>query len=283
MFDKVVIGVDNFDAGRDAIELAKHLASDGGSLSVVYVDVIGARPAPDSGAVRDARVQQFARERLGALRGEFKIAARVECVEARSVRRGLHDWAANQDADLLVVGSSQRDYTGRLFLGDDTREVLESAPCAVAVAPAGYRERSATIRKIGVAYDGSPESERALAVAKQLAADRRANVSVFEAVPAPLRPRTTDVGSEIDEDVEEARKQLATLVGIEPHAEYADDTVDALKRYGASVDLLVMGAHKARAADRLVNGSKSQRLADDAPAPMLVLSSAVAGLAEAGA
>ena len=213
MFDKVVIGVDNYDAGRDAIELAKHLASNGGSLSLVYVHVIGARPAPDSSAVGDARVQQLARERLGVLRGEFKIAARVQCVEARSVRRGLHDWAANQDADLLVVGSSQRDYVGRLLLGDDTREVLEDPPCAVAVAPASYRALSTTVRKIGVAYDRSPESERALAVAKQLAADRRAKVSVFEAVPAPLRPRTADVGSEIDEDVEEARKQLATWSG----------------------------------------------------------------------
>jgi nucleotide-binding universal stress UspA family protein len=277
MFDKVVIGVDNYEAGRDAIELAKHLASNGGDLSLVYVEVIGDRPAQDSGAVRDARVQQFARDRLGAPPDGFKIADRIQCVEARSVRRGLHDWAASQDADLLVVGSSHRGYVGRLFLGDDTRAVLEGPPCDVAVAPAGYRERSTTITKIGVAYDGTPESQRALAVARRLATDRRAKVSVFEAVLAPLRPRTADVESEIDEHVEEARKEVATLGGVEPHAEYADDAVDALTRYGASVDLLVMGAHRPRAADHLMNGGKSQRLADDSAAPMLVLSSPAAG------
>ena len=61
MFDKVVIGVDNDDAGHDAVELAKQLASVGGNLSLVYVDAVGDRPAPDSAAVRDARMQAFAR------------------------------------------------------------------------------------------------------------------------------------------------------------------------------------------------------------------------------
>ena len=58
---------------------------------------------------------------------------------------------------------------------------------------------------------------------------------------------------------------------IEPHAEFADDAVQGLRRYGESVDLLVLGAHTYRPADRLVERSKSQRLADDPPCPLLVL------------
>jgi hypothetical protein len=46
------------------------------------------------------------------------------------------------------------------MLGDDTRAALNGAPCAVAIAPLGYADGRASICKIGVAYNASPESER---------------------------------------------------------------------------------------------------------------------------
>src|SRR5690348_477505 len=99
------------------------------------------------------------------LAGEFAIDARVSCVEALSARSGLHDYASSRRADLLVVSASNRDEVGRLLLGDDTNEVLDGAPCVVAVAPNEYFARGATIRRIGVGYDASAASERALALA----------------------------------------------------------------------------------------------------------------------
>ncbi len=90
----------------------------------------------------------------------------------------------------------------------------------------------------------------------------------------PLRPRTWDVESEIDEEVEEARNRLWSLRGVEARAEYADDAVEALRNHAASVDLLVLGSHITRPTDRFVHGGKSQWLADDAPSPLLVLPSA---------
>jgi hypothetical protein len=46
-----------------------------------------------------------------------------------------------------------------MFLGDEARAVLDDAPCSVAVTPHGYAARPHDLSKIGVAYDGSPESE----------------------------------------------------------------------------------------------------------------------------
>ena len=40
-----------------------------------------------------------------------------------------------------VVSSSGRGLLGRVTVGDDTRAALDGAPCAVAVAPAGYADR----------------------------------------------------------------------------------------------------------------------------------------------
>jgi hypothetical protein len=67
-----------------------------------------------------------------------------------------------------VIGASRRDEFERTFVGDDTRQVLQDAPSAVAVAPTGYATRLPSLDTIGVGYDDSPASEQALTVASAL-------------------------------------------------------------------------------------------------------------------
>jgi nucleotide-binding universal stress UspA family protein len=278
MFDHVVVGIEGYEPGRDAIALAKALLSGDGELALVYVEVLQSKPAPEADTRSDAEAQRFGLERLARLRDEAQIAAEVARIQAPSARHGLHDFAASRGADLLVIGAGRHDPVKHLFLGDEAREVLEASPCPVAVAPAGYARRAAAIRKIGVGYDGSPESDRALELARKLAAEQRATVSAFEAVAAPVYARDVwNVEGEIEEDIERARRRIAALGEVEPHAEFADDAVAGLRRYGASVDLLVLGAHTYRPPDRLAERSKSQRLADEPPCPLLVLASAELG------
>jgi nucleotide-binding universal stress UspA family protein len=274
MFEEVVVGVRDDDAGPDAIALAMEMASADRELTLVHVHVVANKPAPDSGSVGDAAKCRYALERLTALRAEFLVDAEVSCIEARSVRRGLHEFASARHADLLVVGASHNDELARDLAGDDTREVLQEAPCAVAVAPAGYAARAAAMRRIGVAYDGSAESERALALGRRLAAERHAELSVFEAVSAPMYVRDPwDVrGVEIDEQVEQARQKIAALGGLEAGAEFGA-AVEELVQYGHAVDLLVLGSHRYRPIDRLLKRSTSQQLADGASSPLVVLPS----------
>jgi nucleotide-binding universal stress UspA family protein len=270
MFDDVVVGVDGYEAGRDAIALAKALLPGGGEVTVVYVAVLQSNPAPEADTRPDDEAQRFGLERLARLRGEGRIAAEISRIQAPSVRRGLHEFAVDRGADLLVIGVGRHDPVAHMFLGDEAREVLEDPPCPVAVAPARYCECSGRIRRIGVAYDGSLESHRALALARKLTAQHRATLSAFEAVRAPAYARDVwNVEGEIDADVEKARQRMAALGEVEPHAEFADNAVAGLRRYGASVDLLC--AHRYRLADRLVERSTSQRLADKPPCPLLVL------------
>ena len=144
---------------------------------------------------------------------------------------------------------------GRLLLGDDTREVLEDAPCAVAIAPAGYASRAASIRMIGVAYDRSVESERALELARTLAAHHQAELSALEAIRPPVHGRDpANVAGESQERVEEARRRIPALGGVHADASFGD-AVDELRQYGPSVDLLVISSHKVRT-DRPRAGGK---------------------------
>ena len=274
MFEEVVVGIRGDDeAGRDAIALANELVCPQADLTLLHVHVVAVKPAPDSGSVGDAAKCRYAVERLTALAGEFAIAAEVSCVEARSVRRGLHEFASARHADLLVVSASHNDELARDFVGDDTRELLQDPPCAVAVASAGYAARAA-MRRIGVAYDGSAESEQALALARRLAVELHAELSAFEAVRAPLYVRdVSDVQREDEEHVEEARQRLAALGGLKAEAA-SGDSVEELVRYGQSVDLLVIGSHKYRRIDHLWQQSTAQQLADVASSPLLVLPSA---------
>ena len=86
-----------------------------------------------------------------------------------SVGRGLHELAEVQRAVLLVVGSNTRSLFGRVMVGDHTRNALNGAPCAVAVAPAGYAGRPVVLSEINIGYDGSEASRAAVTVAARRA------------------------------------------------------------------------------------------------------------------
>jgi nucleotide-binding universal stress UspA family protein len=267
-FGNIVVGVGEDDSGRDALALARELSSEDGQLTLAQVRVVVLPPPPDSGGAAEDR--RRAEERLAALRDASRLDARVVCVDGRSVGAGLHALAADRAADLLVIGTSRRDELERLSIGDDSRAVLENAPCAVAVAPVGYAAHPPHVRRIGAGYDGSPEGERALALARELAAERGADVSAFQALRESLYAHDPWVAeSEIEAEAARARTRMAGL-GAEPHVG-AGDPAEELARYGASVDLLVLGSHRYRPIEHLAAPSTAQRLAQHPPCPLVVL------------
>jgi nucleotide-binding universal stress UspA family protein len=245
MFENVVVGVDDCEAGRDAAVLSNVLDSSHARLTLVYVNVVTTMPSAHSGAIRNAG-HRSAAERLSALRDELPGDVEIASIQARSIADGLHSFAASSQADLLAIGASRRDPLARLFIGDHTREVLEDVPLPTAVAPAGYSERSTAVSKVGVAYDGSLESKHALKLAKKLAAERGAELSLFEAAQAPHYVRAPwNVEGEIER----------------------------LESLARSVDLLVIATHEYGVLDRLSEWSTYQRLAGDVVSPLLVLPS----------
>jgi len=276
MFKHVIVGVDGGDGGRDAIALAKLLRGEEGELTLAYVY----RRDPDawrwsSGAYETAE-RERAQELLEQAREKAGLEAKLRWHGSPSVGRGLHELAEAIDADLLVVGSSRRGLLGRVLLGDDTRAALNGAPCAVAIAPAGYSAHPVTMWEIGVGYDGSPESEHALGVARKLAAELQTKLSAFEAVELPTYLLTAPVagdGTTIEEMVDAARQRVASLDGVEPHAAYGQPA-EELALYSASLDLLVIGSRSYGPIGRLVHGSTAQQLARSARCPLLVLTRA---------
>jgi nucleotide-binding universal stress UspA family protein len=136
MFDKVLVGIDGRQGGRDAIALARSLASPGAELTFAHV-FSAPTAAGRAGALALMVEQETAERLLGREARQAALLVDTAVVFDMSVGRGLHRLAEQRTSDLLVLGSCHRGLLGRVVLGDDTSHALNGAPCAVAIAPRG--------------------------------------------------------------------------------------------------------------------------------------------------
>lgn len=274
MFDNVLVGVDGRPTGRDAIALASRLVHPAGRLTFAHVHSSPLHPshviAPDLlDDEREASVKLLERERT-----DSDLDAELVSLVGVSPGRALHQQAEEQNADLLVVGSCSRGALGRAMLGDDTRDALNGAPCAVAIAAIGYAEHPTPLAKIGVGYDGSPESKLALQTAREIAHTTRASVDALEVIPLPtygyagfLPPLA---GEGLDERLQEASDRMEQLPGVHGHA-VCGLTGEELATYANTVDLLIVGSRGYGPMKRMMLGSTSSYLQRHARCSLLAM------------
>ena len=273
MFEKVAVGVDGRQGGRDAIALAEELAAPDAAITLAHVyggGSMGGRAAALAMPLEvEASERLLAREQTDAA-----LQADTVLVYESSVGRGLHELAEQRAADLLVVGSCHRGPLGRAFLGGDTSRALNGAPCAVAIAPTGYTATSHRPSTLGIGYDGSPESEQALFAARELAVRAGSTMKVLSVVALqsipygePVPQNWPDVVKEL---IDDEQRRLQGLAGIEAVVGYGDPG-EELAAFSAGLDLLIVGSRGYGPVGRLFNGSTSNHLARRARCPLLVL------------
>lgn len=273
MFNNVLVGVDGRPGGRDAIALASRLVDSNGKLTLAHVHngpLHHSHPL-----VEMMREEREASERLlERERADSGVEAELVSLVDYSPGGALHRQAEEQGADLLVVGSCRHGVLGRAMLGDDTRRALNGAPCATAIASLGYAEHPVPFAKIGVGYDGSPESELALATARELAKPTRASIEALEVVSLPtfgyagvLAPVAME---SLEEVLDDARDRLNELPDVQGNAVYGMSG-EELAALSGTVDLLVVGSRGYGPMRRLVLGSTSRYLQRNARCSLLVL------------
>ncbi len=274
MFTNVLVGVDGGPNGRDAIALARSLADADAKLTFAHVHSGELRPshAFAPAVVREERVasEELLERELAAA----DVDAELVSVVASGAGQGLHEQAERQQADLLVVGSCGHGLVGRAMLGDDARAALNGAPCPVAIAAVGDAEHPAAFARIGVGYNGSPESKRALALARKLAESSGASIHALEVVSMPSYAYgglvAPAMGDAIDAMLEQANDSLRELPEVEGRAVYGL-AGEELASFGDDVDLLVVGSRGYGPIRRLVLGSTSDYLERHARCSLLVL------------
>ena len=276
MYGRIILGHDGTEQSRDALALARLLASDG-NRSVVVSHIIP-RPPPFDARTReyvklvqahDHSVLDPALAELAGLRAEGRA------LESASPARGLHELAEDEGASLIVIGSTHRGPVGRVVLGSVGEILLAGTPVAVAVAPKGFAARvPSAIRSVSAGFNRALEGHAALRTAAALASDLGAKLRAitvdegFARARHPAKHRSDGDGS-VEEELDRALADLQA-----PDAErvmLSGGAAECLAEACSDSDLLVVGSRSYGPLHHTLLGSVSAKLMRSCPAPLLVV------------
>jgi nucleotide-binding universal stress UspA family protein len=292
----IIVGFDGSEHAHDALALGRALAT---TLQTNLIVVNAYTPeellwAPGTAEPLDEqgrkRVMDAAETGLSEQdRYELRSVASPSAVGA------LHAAAESEHAQIIVVGSTHRSTLGRVLLGTVTQETLDAAPCGVLVAPAGLAKAKQPIRlaRIGVGFDHTPQAYDALAVARSLAHDTGGELHIVwaahlvaKAIPlAFLSYLDPDYFQKVREEVEERLQQVAAPIRDElvVRTEIASGgTTAALVRHSQHLDLLVLGSRGYGPLERVLLGSVSRAVVNNAHCPVLVVPRGITALDQNG-
>lgn len=274
----VLIGFDGSEGAYDAVELAHRLAA-GESGEALLVNVLPyPGPLPAAYYLLGYEEAEWAHDFFaGASSTLAPLEVRWANYVGGSAAHVLTDRAADEHFDLMVIGSPHRGAVGRALLGSVARGVLHGAPVAVAVAPRGYaKKEKGALRKIAVAYDGTPEAGLALERAASLARQREAAIDLLTVATIPP-PAPKLVGFRIDpqrrpgEIIEQGLAAIGTDVDARGRELRGGSIPSALAAACEDVDLLVIGSRRYGFLARVMIGSVSTEVIHSAPCPVLVV------------
>jgi nucleotide-binding universal stress UspA family protein len=262
----IIVGIDGSERSLDALALAARLAGPGQHALLVHVRRSG-RP-PNLTALQEFLDPATARE--------------IRVVSDSSPTRELQAIAEEIGASLIVVGSSRRSGIGRVFVGSVAESLLAGAPVPVAVAPQGYAGADNRLATVGCGFDGSPESEEALAWAATLARRGRARLqalAVHSRVAFGAVSTTGVFGYRSADDVlrgELEQRMRAALAELPGGSDVSGsllegDAATELAAASAELDLLVLGSRGYGSVLSALLGSVSRALVRSAACPVVVV------------
>jgi nucleotide-binding universal stress UspA family protein len=284
MFRKVIVGFDGSDRAQDALALATALTAPDGELIVCCVhhfQSLSARIDPTEPSIDRESAQAMADQATQLLGGSLNVTSRL--LAAVSAATGLQSIATEEQAELIVLGSSHRGTLGRVFMGSVTQETLHEASCPVAVPPVGFHDRQARdpIKRIAVGHDAVEPTPGALAAAISLCQQACAElllVAIAEDATIEDPKRETMSYEAVTElrlhaTENSVGETLARVPqSISPSSEVLDgDPAEQLVAASRDADLLVLGSHDRGFLGRLIMGSVSDRVVRSATCPVLVI------------
>lgn len=283
MSRKVIVGYQATNEGLDALELGGVLAETLAATPLVATVMpwpeylMGSKDLERALEVDTAEIFATARDRLAHLDPETVALADHSPAEA------LYKLAEEEQASLVVIGSTHRGTLGRVLLGSMGVSLLHGAPCGIAVAPRGYAERSQrNLLRVGVAFDGSSEAWSALETSIGFAARLHASFTVLTvAEPARYGYGTSlsilTVGDHETYEQEDKRQILDRALARVPGSLPVQGRLlngpagPCLKDAAADLDLLVLGSRGYGPLRRTLLGSVAAGVMNSAECPVLVL------------
>lgn len=283
---KILIGVDASERSEDAVAFGRALALSAGA-QVILATAYPSEPlmAHDGAHVYDSVVRGGAEATLARLAARLDDVGDVELrpLANKSAAAALQETAEQENAGIIVVGSSHTGRLGRVLPGSTTERLLHGAPCPVAVVPLGYRTHEQVEHPVlGCAYRPTEDGAAALGAAEDLARRLSASLRVMQVVE-PL-PRVYDTGEmplnvpEIEASIRaEAERTLSERVArldAELDSEgtvYSGKPADVLIELSKTVDILVVGSRGYGPLKAVLLGGVSGQVIRSAACPVVVV------------
>jgi nucleotide-binding universal stress UspA family protein len=202
-------------------------------------------------------------------------------VEEGFVADAILGFAANQKADLIVMGTHGRRGLDRLVIGSVTERVLRKSPQPVLavrkpgqdfVSP-GPQQNPVSLRKVLLCTDFSDTAQRALGYAVSLALEYKSELTLFHVIEHGETNERLQAGTAA---LEELRNSISPAVG---EACSIRTMVRAGKPYEEIIrlaledrtDLIILGVRGRNAVDLALFGSTTHRVLQLGPCPTLTV------------
>jgi nucleotide-binding universal stress UspA family protein len=278
---RILVAIDPSKRPEDPLTLGVRLARLASAPLEVVSVFLTVPMEPDDKFMAEARGATEAQLHEIAGRVEGASVAHVRAVGAVSRARGLQRLSEQDDVGLVVIGSTTRGPLRRTLPGSIADRLLSGAAASVAIAPHGFAEEPPPrLATLGVAYDGSAESQAALEGGRRLARKAGAHLRVItvhqriafggvaasaiglESVNATLKREQRELLDEAVADDAELSVEGVFEIGR---------PVDVLVEQTRDLDLLMAGSRGYGPLGAVLLGSTTHDLARLAHCPILIM------------
>ncbi|MFI5694448.1 universal stress protein [Kribbella sp. NPDC051586] len=289
----MIVGYASDERGKAALQLAGMLARSAGD-DLIVCSVVPAPWMPGMARV-DAEYQGFlaqgadqALERARSFLPDDVPATYVRH-SARSAPAGLLEMAEQNDARLIVLGSSSAGAFGHIALGSVADRLLHSSPVSLALATRGFRcPADRKVSRVTAAFGGTGTAEDLVLAAASISADVDASLRIATFAVWARPAYTTRLGTDSEDLVtQEWRSELdkavaATLAQVQDlpgHPRTVETVIGSGTTWAEAIDevgweagdVLVVGSSELGPVARVFLGSRATKILRHSPVPVLVV------------
>jgi nucleotide-binding universal stress UspA family protein len=190
------------------------------------------------------------------------------------------DHIAQNDDDLVVMGTHGRTGLSKWLIGSVAQKVIQHSPVPLVTIHKEYKKHK--IKNMLVPVDFSDYSKKAVEYGIEIAKAFQAKLHVLFVVTMGDHPEYYNVAwepflKENPQFKKDIKQRLIDFTGL-PEAEAAYDVVEGkahqqIKEYAERhpMDLIVMGRHGTGALEHLLMGSTTERVVQISPFPVLTV------------